>query len=836
MKTSVARLVAQLIVISVLLLLCPVISRGQFPWEQCSPTEAWAPVGVGLPIATGVFTSVVWNDKLYALQGDDTLSRLWAWDGNAWTLVSKFAMRTTHAVPINLQVYHDKLYMAGKFNAVNNISTTGGIAVWDGKSWRALPPDSMVNTTWQGTYGFPAYAMAEYRGELIVTGDFMRSGDLAHYTAVKAWNGTSWRTLAETQDFRDSLTVASFVVWHGDLYACGPFSKIGGVAMQGVARWDGTRWSAVGSEDMRWGKHLFVFKDELYLVRDNLKNNTEEFLNRWDGAHWQPVPGVLPKPVLPRGFLWSTLGRGSVAVHDGKVYFHFNYGPLSQIGVQWDGVTARHLAQLDDDVRSLIEYRGDLYASGDFLWSCGGRLQYVARLCTDPGCYGISGRVVDALPGSDCQGLEGMPGIGGRIVAITPGPRYALTYEDGSYYSYIDNPTPDIYTVGIAPKPHVRQVCPSGMPVRTVALNSMWDVSTGNDFGLVTDPGVNDVRVSLAGGRIRPGGVVSYTIACSNTGAVPVAECLVGFLPDSSLGFSQGYPEPDQHGLALSWRLADMAVGETRILTVEYHVPVALRADMIVCATASASIPDDADPTDNIDSACVTVTASFDPNDISVAPPGKDDFGTIGAHDSVLTYTVRFQNTGTDTAFRVVVIDTLSPNLDLPSLVLGAASHPFKLRLVENGGLAWEFADIRLPDSATSLAGSQGYFKYSVRLKPGLAPSTRIGNRAGIYFDFNKPVITNTVISSIPSPSSVEREPVAPAAITIYPNPTRGMAYLRGKIARGSTVEVRDMLGRVVRSVRYEGGGDVPVDLGGLGAGVYMISAGEAVARVMLVR
>ena len=97
------------------------------------------------------------------------------------------------------------------------------------------------------------------------------------------------------------------------------------------------------------------------------------------------------------------------------------------------------------------------------------------------------------------------------------------------------------------------------------------------------------------------------------------------------------------------------------------------------------------------------------------------------------------------------------------------------------------------------------------------------------------------MISTIPAPaSSVESDPAVPEVLAIYPNPTRGPVHLKGSITRGSTIEVRDLLGVVVRSVRYEGMGDPRVDLGGLAAGVYMVSArtaaGDMAVRVTLVK
>jgi hypothetical protein len=54
-----------------------------------------------------------------------------------------------------------------------------------------------------------------------------------------------------------------------------------------------------------------------------------------------------------------------------------------------------------------------------------------------------------------------------------------------------------------------------------------------------------------------------------------------------------------------------------------------------------------------------------------------------------------------------------------------------------------------LPDSSVDPVGSKGYFVYSISPIPGSAEGTVIENTAGIYFDFNAPVITNTVSNTL---------------------------------------------------------------------------------------
>lgn len=148
---------------------------------------------------------------------------------------------------------------------------------------------------------------------------------------------------------------------------------------------------------------------------------------------------------------------------------------------------------------------------------------------------------------------------------------------------------------------------------------------------------------------------------------------------------------------------------------------------------------------------CREVTSSFDPNAKSARPRGigQDHLIEKGWR---LEYTVDFQNTGNDTAFVVVIRDTLSPHLDLSTLRILGGSHPFSWQLRPGRELVFTFENILLPDSAANFEGSMGHVSFQAYPRPGLSPGAVIENTAAIYFDFNAPIITNTVFHTIRKP------------------------------------------------------------------------------------
>jgi uncharacterized repeat protein (TIGR01451 family) len=142
------------------------------------------------------------------------------------------------------------------------------------------------------------------------------------------------------------------------------------------------------------------------------------------------------------------------------------------------------------------------------------------------------------------------------------------------------------------------------------------------------------------------------------------------------------------------------------------------------------------------DTDCQPNIGSYDPNDKTGYPNGYCAAHFIEPNQDI-EYRIRFQNTGTDTAFTVVVTDTLPPSLDPATVQPGASSHPYFFELLGNGVVQFTFPDIMLPDSNVNEPGSHGFVRFSVAQDADNPNGTVIANQAGIVFDFNDPVYTN---------------------------------------------------------------------------------------------
>ncbi|MDX2133808.1 MAG: T9SS type A sorting domain-containing protein [Saprospiraceae bacterium] len=234
---------------------------------------------------------------------------------------------------------------------------------------------------------------------------------------------------------------------------------------------------------------------------------------------------------------------------------------------------------------------------------------------------------------------------------------------------------------------------------------------------------------------------------------------------------------------------------------------------------------DDNDPW--IDIECRDNVGSYDPNDKQGFPTGFGAARYIRPGTDI-EYLIRFQNTGTDTAFRVVIRDTLSQWLDPGSVVPGASSHPYTFRYYGDGYLKFEFDPILLPDSNVNVAGSQGFVTFRVSQKADVPLETNIFNKASIYFDGNDPIVTNTTVHRVGENflSVSTWTPLAPGIrLTVAPNPAVDYAVLQvAGLEPGAQWQV-EMVDAGGRAVLREVSNDTQwrLDRGTLPAGVYLI-------------
>ncbi|MEZ5038387.1 MAG: hypothetical protein R2828_00780 [Saprospiraceae bacterium] len=384
--------------------------------------------------------------------------------------------------------------------------------------------------------------------------------------------------------------------------------------------------------------------------------------------------------------------------------------------------------------------------------------------------------------------------------------------------------------------------------------NSCWELTTGEDsfqinlgegmeakrsFGFKPAPSdVGELSVSLNAGPTRCSSEVPFWISLKNTGCFPqMGWVALSFDTGLSVLSDQG-PSPDViDANTLWWELDSLAVGAVEVI--ELYLTMAgsdftgdtLQYEAMIfsencTAAVDHSIQGPWDPANASFNLCQRyiyrseLRCSFDPNDKRVQPD-REENENYTLFTEELEYTVRFQNTGNDTAFLVVIRDTLDQNLDWSTFRPFSASHPYEVVLNEKiGVLTFTFDNILLPDSISNEAGSHGFITYTIRPKTGLAEDTPVRNRAGIYFDRNPPIITNTtlntLVSQLPGVSVARDFRITNLAVDVYPNPFSDELQFKvdDQLAGPVWLQIFDFSGRMLYSARHdliEGSGVISV-------------------------
>ena len=336
--------------------------------------------------------------------------------------------------------------------------------------------------------------------------------------------------------------------------------------------------------------------------------------------------------------------------------------------------------------------------------------------------------------------------------------RYSRSYTDPNYYTIIANPTNALWAMHNTLYP----LCPaSGMDTFTTYMGA----TSARNFGftcsaIIELPAVDtlhdlDMFASGMAWGLIPGdtGIVAVFAGDNWDYICNYLTTSVSLQLDPALTYSGMWdgPEPDSIiGQRLVWNFST----DSNLL--EFY------GDVKVAVSSSAHIGDsvyntvyvaptmftDPDLTNNTYSWYEPIKSSWDPNEKQVSPKG---LGTAGYVDNGtdLTYVVHFQNTGTAPATNIVVNDTMNTNIQVGSLEILASSAPVKVSQAAANVVQFTFSNINLPDSGSGRLQSQGYVTYRITPRPGLRGGSKLTNSAGIYFDLNPSVATNTTVNTI---------------------------------------------------------------------------------------
>ncbi|WKZ67875.1 MAG: SprB repeat-containing protein [Flavobacteriales bacterium] len=431
-------------------------------------------------------------------------------------------------------------------------------------------------------------------------------------------------------------------------------------------------------------------------------------------------------------------------------------------------------------------------------------------------CGSLSGSVfIDNS--DDCVQDPAEVGVPYQVLAIEPGGLLAITDGDGAFAR--DLPSGN-YTLAQT-DPTLVQQCPVAAPVPFTMGTVPIEIHLADSSTVPLD-----LSAQLQSSAMRPGFAGNYwgwvrNLSPQVSGAVTVTLSI-----DADLIYTGAAPPPTTVlGNTLTWDLPPFTALQVLPITVNVAVPAGTTLGTPVSTGLSVvNTLNDGNAFNNTATSSTVVTGSYDPNDkTAITSSGWSQELYYIDQDEWIDYLIRFQNTGTDTAFTVVVTDTLSEELDMASFQQGVASHAFHVAFKPGRVVEWTFPNILLPDSNVNEAASHGAVSFRIKPVLPLLAGTTIENIANIYFDFNPPVITEpSVLVAEFSTGVVQRD--GGTRLQLFPNPARDAVT----ISAGKERIVRWMVTASDSRLVLSGSSDgvmAMIDLDGLAPGTYCIHA-----------
>ena len=165
----------------------------------------------------------------------------------------------------------------------------------------------------------------------------------------------------------DSLVYSAVADASGNLYIGGSFDAVGNTLATGVAKWNGSNWTALGSGVAPvyalggFGKHVVRGR----LVHNVAGGTNASYIAQWDGTNWSPL-GTGMGPM--NGYVYALAVSGSDLYAGG---FFSSAGGIGATNIaKWDGASWTALGSgmggNQHDVLALAVSGTNLYAGGLF--------------------------------------------------------------------------------------------------------------------------------------------------------------------------------------------------------------------------------------------------------------------------------------------------------------------------------------------------------------------------------------------------------------------------------------------------------------------------------------
>lgn len=394
---------------------------------------------------------------------------------------------------------------------------------------------------------------------------------------------------------------------------------------------------------------------------------------------------------------------------------------------------------------------------------------YTLSVNQDNDCLGlVSGTVYHDANGNGIRNGSSEPLLGQSLIQFSSD---SFTYSNAGTYSMF---------------------LPAGNTYMVSALREGWsgvsrevDFSDPSAWNVVSDLAIplrtvleKDLEVTATATEAHPGEPITIHVDIRNHGTENVWTDVVLELDQRILELDQVVSElPSGRNRLEKW--IGIPVRQTFRITVKGQIdPLALRGDELV-VKANVVYGEDENPENNTDTLFLKVGTGNEEASKRMLDEEGHEHNEVSGHPSV-HYLIRFSNTGEAPVRSVIVIDTLSSDLDLSTFRMVAASHGYNLQIIEGRILRWTFSNINLSGTEGDKFRRSGFVRFAISPKVGISELIPITNQAHVYYDGDQPYTTNiTVLGAEDLVTDILSDQFMHTVPWCYPNPAKDELTIR---------------------------------------------------------
>jgi hypothetical protein len=331
-------------------------------------------------------TSVYIGGTFTNVAGLATADYVAKWNGSVWSGLGSngFDDGAIAAVVDAIAVSGSTVYVGGNFVNAAGILTADYVAKFSANSWSALGS----NGVGIGALNSRVNAATLIGSDLYVGGTFTNAAGIPEADRVAKWNGSAWLALGSNGAGNGAILGSDYVfalaVSGSTLYVGGVFANVANIAEADyVAKWNGSAWSALGSNGTGNGAinqvvyALGTSGTDLYVgggFTDVVGILSADYAVKWNGSTWAPLGSNGAGNGALNGVVYR-IGIAGTVVYVGGSFTNVAGVPEADYVSRWDGGSWTALGSNGNGEGAVNNYgyccsmaasSTDLYVGGQF--------------------------------------------------------------------------------------------------------------------------------------------------------------------------------------------------------------------------------------------------------------------------------------------------------------------------------------------------------------------------------------------------------------------------------------------------------------------------------------